>query len=102
MCIRDRYCYTVTSVNPAGRESDNHSAEQCSSTLPPSPIGLSVTADPSGVLSGGQITNAVYVHMVPMWWVSGFQFDLSFDSDKVAAVAQALSNNEFSNNQFVD
>jgi len=83
------YCYTVTSVNLAGRESNDTSTESCSTTLPPSPIGLQVTADPSGAIGG--IPNAVYVHMVNLWWVSGFQFDIAFDTDEVAIAAMVAT-----------
>jgi hypothetical protein len=75
-------------VNPAGRESNDASTESCSTTLPPSPVGLQVTADPSGAIGG--VPNAVYVHMVNLWWVSGFQFDISFDTDEVA-IAQMIA-----------
>jgi hypothetical protein len=78
------YCYVVTSVNQAGRESNDASTESCSTTLPPATVGLQVTADPSGAMG---VPNAVYVHMINLWWVSGFQFDIGFDTDEVAIAA---------------
>ena len=94
------YCYTVTSVNPAGRESNDASTESCSTTLPPSAIGLQVTADPSGAIGG--IPNAVYVHMVNLWWVSGFQFDIAFDTDEVAIAALVAGNPTLESTQYVN
>jgi hypothetical protein len=94
------YCYTVTSVNPYGRESNDANSlsvdpdtgapvlvtvdASCSSTLPPSPIGVAVTADPQGLLTSGQLPNAVHVSIIPLWWVSGFQFDIAFDTAELA------------------
>ena len=75
------YCYTITSVNMYGRESNDASTASCATTLPPSTVGLQVTADPSGALGG---IPAIYVHMINLWWVSGYQFDIAFDTDQVA------------------
>jgi hypothetical protein len=47
-----------------------------------------VTVDPDGSIGG--VPNAIYVHMINLWWVSGYQFDISFDTDQVA-VAQMIA-----------
>ena len=94
------YCYTVTSINADGRESNDSSTESCSTTLPPSAVGLQVTADPSGAIGG--VPNAVYVHMVNLWWVSGFQFDIAFDTDEVEIAALVGFNPTLESTQYVN